>query len=52
MDTMKDRDFLAEAAKGSFEIRPVSGADIQRLVQEVYDAPAAVVQRAVRLLRR
>jgi hypothetical protein len=32
MDTMKDKDFLAEAANAGFEIRPVSGADIQRLV--------------------
>jgi hypothetical protein len=51
MDTMKDREFLAEAAKVGFEIRPVSGFDIQKLVHEVYDTPAAVVQKAAQLLQ-
>jgi tripartite-type tricarboxylate transporter receptor subunit TctC len=51
MDTMKDKDLPAEAATASFEIRPVSGADIQRLLHEAYAAPAAVVQRAARLLQ-
>ncbi len=32
METMKDKDFLADAAKGNFEIRPVAGEDIQKLV--------------------
>jgi len=51
MDTMKDKEFLAEAAKAGFEIRPVSGVDIQKLVHEVYDTPAAVVQRTAQLLQ-
>ncbi len=40
MDTMQDKDFLADAAKGNFEIRPVAGEDIQQLVQEIYATPA------------
>jgi hypothetical protein len=51
MDTMKDREFLAEAAKAGFEIRPVPGVDIEKLVHEVYDTPAAVVQRTTQLLQ-
>ena len=51
MDTMKDTEFLAEAAKAGLEIRPVSGVDIQKLVHEVYDTPAAVVQRTAQLLQ-
>ena len=51
MDTMKDKEFLAEAAKAGFEIRPVSGVDIQKLVHEAYDTPAAVVQRTAQLLQ-
>ena len=51
MDTMKDKDFLAEAAKGNFEIRPVAGEDIQKLVQEIYDTPAAIVQKTTQLLQ-
>jgi tripartite-type tricarboxylate transporter receptor subunit TctC len=50
-DTMKDREFLADANKGSFEIRPVAGADIQKLVMDVYDTPAAVAQKTMQLLQ-
>ena len=51
METMKDEEFLAEAAKASLEIRPVSGADIQKLVREIYDTPSAIVQRTAQLLQ-
>jgi hypothetical protein len=51
METMKDREFLTEAAKAGFEIRPVPGADIQKLVHEVYDTPSAIVQRTAQLLQ-
>jgi hypothetical protein len=51
MDTMKDKAFLADAAKGNFEIRPVPGDEIQKLVQEIYDTPAAVAQKTVQLLQ-
>jgi len=36
MDTMADKDFLAEAEKAKFEITPVSGEKIESLVHEVY----------------
>jgi tripartite-type tricarboxylate transporter receptor subunit TctC len=36
MDTMADKEFLAEAEKAKFEITPVSGEAIERLVLEVY----------------
>jgi tripartite-type tricarboxylate transporter receptor subunit TctC len=36
MDTMADKDFLAEAEKAKFEITPVSGEKIEALVAEVY----------------
>src|SRR5262245_23741648 len=36
MDTMADKDFLAEAEKAKFEITPVSGERIEELVLEVY----------------
>jgi len=50
-DTMIDKDFLADAAKGNFEIRPVAGQDIQNLLAEVYDTPTAVAQKATRMLQ-
>src|SRR5437868_4611974 len=36
MDTMKDKDFLAEADKAQLEITPIDGANVQKLVAEVY----------------
>jgi hypothetical protein len=36
METMADKDFLAEAEKAKFEITPVSGEKIDELVQDVY----------------
>jgi tripartite-type tricarboxylate transporter receptor subunit TctC len=51
MQTMQDRDFLAEADKAGLEITPVAGEDIQRLVQQVYETPAAIVRKAVEYLQ-
>jgi tripartite-type tricarboxylate transporter receptor subunit TctC len=36
MDTMADKDFLAEAEKAKFEITPVSGEKIENLVLDIY----------------
>jgi tripartite-type tricarboxylate transporter receptor subunit TctC len=46
MDTMKDKDFLAEADKMQLEINPVSGEDVEKLVKEVYATPPDVVAKA------
>jgi len=51
METMGDKDFIADANKAIMEIRPVSGADIQKLVEEVYETPAAVVRKTMQLLQ-
>ena len=51
MDTMRDKDFLAEADKAGLEVTPVAGADIQKLVEEVYATPAAIAGKAAELLR-
>jgi tripartite-type tricarboxylate transporter receptor subunit TctC len=51
MQTTQDKDFLAEAAKAGLEITPVKGEDIQKLVQQVYAAPAAIAERAARLMQ-
>src|SRR5262245_16163341 len=39
MDTMADKDFLAEAEKAKFEITPVAGEKIEHLVLDVYRNP-------------
>ena len=51
METMGDKEFLAEAGKANLEIRPVSGDEVEKLVAEIYETPTAVVQRTVRLLQ-
>jgi tripartite-type tricarboxylate transporter receptor subunit TctC len=51
MDTMADKEFLAEADKAQLEITPVAGDQIQKLVAEVYQTPAAVAHKAAEILR-
>jgi hypothetical protein len=44
--TMKDPQFLAEAKRLDLEVRPVNGAAVQKLIEEVYATPADVVKLA------
>jgi hypothetical protein len=48
---MRDKDFLAEADKAGLEIRPVAGEDIQKLIEDIYQTPAAVARRTAELLQ-
>ncbi len=50
MDTMKDKDFLAEADKAQLEINPVSGPEIEKLVREVYQTPKEIAAKAGQIL--
>jgi tripartite-type tricarboxylate transporter receptor subunit TctC len=45
-DTMKDKDFLDEAQKTDLEVQPVSGADVQALVTDIYKSSPEVVKIA------
>jgi tripartite-type tricarboxylate transporter receptor subunit TctC len=45
-ETMKDPEFLAEAEKTKLGIDPVSGEDVQKMVEEIYATPEADVERA------
>jgi tripartite-type tricarboxylate transporter receptor subunit TctC len=51
MDTMKDAEFLAEADRGQFEITPVSGEEIQKLVAEVFETPKEIAGKAAAMLK-
>jgi tripartite-type tricarboxylate transporter receptor subunit TctC len=51
MDTLQDKDFVAEAEKAKLEVTPVDGAAIQALVQEIYATPPAIVQKTAGLLQ-
>ena len=44
--TMKDPQFLAEAKRLQLEVRPVSGADVEKLIRELYATPPDVVKLA------
>ena len=49
--TMKDPEFRAEAAKLNLDVEPVSGAEVEALLQEAYASPAEVVKLATELVR-
>jgi tripartite-type tricarboxylate transporter receptor subunit TctC len=51
LDTLKDPQLLAEAEKAQLEITPVSGAVVQKLVEEAYSMPPEVVKRTIEALR-
>ena len=50
MDTMQDPDFIADAEKAQLELNPVDGADLQKLVAEVYQTPPEVAKKAAAVL--
>jgi tripartite-type tricarboxylate transporter receptor subunit TctC len=51
MDTMTDKDFLADAEKAQLEIAPVSGDRVQALVEEIYQTPPEVAKKAAAMLK-
>jgi tripartite-type tricarboxylate transporter receptor subunit TctC len=51
MDTMKDKDFLADAEKSQLEITPVHGAEIEKLMKDIHAASPTIAQKAGALLR-
>jgi len=51
METMNDKDFLADAEKSQFEITPVSGERVQQLVSEIYQTPTDIARKAAATLQ-
>jgi hypothetical protein len=51
MDTMENKDFSAEADKAQFEITPVAGTEIERLVAGAHQTPRAVAENAGLLVK-
>lgn len=47
---LRDLDFLADAEKLRIDITPQAGEDIQRIVENAYSAPRAVVERLRQLV--
>jgi tripartite-type tricarboxylate transporter receptor subunit TctC len=46
--TMKDKEFLAEAEKADLEIAPVTGAEIEKLIADIYRAPKDIAAKAAK----
>jgi hypothetical protein len=51
MDTMADKEFLADADKAQLEITPIAGEAVQKLVAEVYQTPPTIAHKAAEILR-
>ena len=52
MDTMADREFLADVEKAKFEITAVSGDSIASLVTDIYKTtPPAVAEKAAAMMK-
>jgi tripartite-type tricarboxylate transporter receptor subunit TctC len=49
--TMQDKDFLADAERTRIDVAPSSGERVQRLVEELYATPKAIVERAKELVK-
>jgi tripartite-type tricarboxylate transporter receptor subunit TctC len=46
METMRDKDLLAEAQKIGLDIDPISGEELQVLAEKIYATPADIVSKA------
>src|SRR5262249_15244998 len=51
MQTMTDKDFLADAEKAKLEINPVDGEKVEALVKEIYATPPDVAKQAAAALK-
>lgn len=48
--TMKDPDFVADAAKQQLEVRPTSGADLATMIDKIYTTPKPIVEKIGKLV--
>jgi tripartite-type tricarboxylate transporter receptor subunit TctC len=51
-DTMRDPAFLAEAEKSQLEITPVAGPEVEKLVNDLYQTPKALADKAAEFIRQ
>ena len=51
VDTMADKEFLADAERSKLEITPVPGERIQELVAELYKTPPELAKRLAEMLK-
>jgi tripartite-type tricarboxylate transporter receptor subunit TctC len=48
-DTIADPEFRAEAAASKYEVRPISGAEITKLLDSLFAIPQPVIERAQKI---
>lgn len=51
METVKDPEFIADAAKAKLDINPLDGAELERNVHAVFDLDSALVQQAKDIMK-
>ena len=51
MDTMKDKEFLAEAEKSKLDIDPASGEEIQKIIVGLFQLDPALVSKLAEILK-
>ena len=49
--TMKDKDYLADAEKQRMEIDPLSGAEVQKIVENIYATPEPLLAKAREMIQ-
>jgi tripartite-type tricarboxylate transporter receptor subunit TctC len=49
--TMQDRDFIAEINKLGLDVNPASGAEIDRLLADIYTTPKSIIEKAKQAVR-
>lgn len=49
--TLKDSEFIAEAKKGNFELDPVAGEELEKIVDSLFKTDATTVNRLRELLK-
>jgi tripartite-type tricarboxylate transporter receptor subunit TctC len=49
-DTWKDPEYLAEAQRQQMEIEPMTGAEMQEMLERAYGRPRRIVERATELI--
>lgn len=51
MDTMSDKEFLADAEKQKLEISPTSGEEVQKILEDAYKTDKATVEKTTQMLK-
>jgi tripartite-type tricarboxylate transporter receptor subunit TctC len=51
MDTVKDPEFLADAKKAKLDVNPLSGAELERNIQEVFGLDASLVSKTKEIFK-